>query len=52
MKLDLNWKVQEINRKITPLEYKRVVAHALKLGMENCYTQELESANTKYTPKF
>ncbi len=42
----------EINRKITPLEYKRVVNHALKLNMINCYTQELSSADTKYTPKF
>ena len=42
----------EINRKITPLEYKRVVNHALKLDMTNCYTQDLSSANSKYTPKF
>lgn len=43
---------QEINRKITPLEYKRVVNHALKLNMTNCFTQDLSSANSKYTPKF
>lgn len=43
---------QEINRKITPLEYKRVVNHALKLGLMNCYTQDLSSADSKYTPKF
>ena len=42
----------EINRKITPLEYKRVVNHAIKLNMDNCYTQDLSSANSKYTPKF
>lgn len=42
----------EINRKITPLEYKRVVNHALKLNMTNCFTQELSSADSKYTPKF
>lgn len=42
----------EINRKITPLEYKRVVNHALKLNMENCFTQDLTSADSKYTPKF
>ena len=45
-------KHQEINRKITPLEYKRVVSHALKLNMTNCFTQDLSSANSKYTPKF
>lgn len=42
----------EINRKITPLEYKRVVNCALELGMMNCYTQDLTSADSKYTPKF
>lgn len=42
----------EINRKITPLEYKRVVNYALKKGMMNCFTQDLSSANSKYTPKF
>ena len=43
---------EEINRKITPLEYKRVVNHAIKLNMTNCFTQDLASANSKYTPKF
>ena len=43
---------EEINRKITPLEYKRVVNHALKLNMLNCFTQDLSSANSDYTPKF
>ena len=42
----------EINRKITPLEYKRVVSHAENLEMFNCYTQDLSSADSKYTPKF
>lgn len=42
----------EINRHITNLEYKRVVNFAIKNDMTNCYTQELSSANTKYTPKF
>lgn len=42
----------EINRKITPLEYKRVINHALNLKMNNCFTQDLSSANSKYTPKF
>lgn len=43
---------EEINKKITPLEYKRVVNYALKLGMTYCYTQDLSSADSKYTPKF
>lgn len=42
----------EINRKITPLEYKRVVNYALKLDMKNCFVQDLSSADSKYTPKF
>lgn len=42
----------EINRKLTPLEYKRVVNHAINLGLKNAFTQELSSANSIYTPKF
>lgn len=42
----------EINRKITPLEYKRVVNYALNLGLKNAYVQDLTSANSIYTPKF
>ena len=45
-------KYEEINRKITPLEYKRVINHALKLNMINCFTQDLSSADSSYTPKF
>ncbi len=43
---------KEINKKITPLEYKRVINHALKLDMMNCLTQDLSSAIEIYTPKF
>jgi len=43
---------EEINRKITPLEYKRVVNHALKLNMNNALIQDLSSANSCYTPDF
>ena len=42
----------EINRKITPIEYKRVVNYALKLGLNKSYVQDLSSADSKYTPKF
>lgn len=45
-------KFPEINRKITPLEYKRVTSYALKLGLNNSYVQDLSSADSKYTPKF
>ncbi len=42
----------EINRKITPLEYKRVMAYAQALNMPNVYIQDLSSADSKYTPDF
>lgn len=42
----------EINRPINNLEYKLVVNHALKIGLKNAFTQELNSANIKYTPTF
>ena len=42
----------EINRRITPLEYKTVVAHATKLGFKNAFIQDLESASCSYTPNF
>ena len=42
----------ELNRKITPLEYKTVVNHALKVGLNNALTQELSSASSCYTPNF
>jgi len=42
----------EINRKITPLEYKRVVNHAVKLNLKNVLIQDLSSADSKYTPEF
>ena len=42
----------EINRKIRPIEYKRVVNYALKLGLKNAYVQDLTSADSRYTPKF
>ncbi len=45
-------KYPEINRKLTPLEYKRVVNHALELKLTNALTQDLSSADSKYTPKF
>lgn len=43
---------KEINRTITALEYKRVVAHAERLGMDNCFIQQLTSASKEFTPKF
>ncbi len=43
---------KELCRKITPLEYKTVVNHALKLGLTNSFTQDLSSASACFTPNF
>ena len=43
---------EEINRKLKPIEYKRVVNFAIENDMKNCYVQDLTSADSKYTPKF
>lgn len=45
-------KLKEINRKITKLEYKLVVNHALKLGLNNSFIQDLDSSCASYTPDF
>lgn len=42
----------EINRKLKPIEYKTVVAYAKKLGFENVFVQEAESAGEEYIPDF
>lgn len=41
-----------INRKITPREYDKVVSYIYNSQFENCYIQELSSANKNYIPKF
>ena len=42
----------EINRKITRREYEKVVSHILESGFENCFIQDLSSADEKYIPEF
>ena len=42
----------EINRRITRREYDKVVNHFLKLGFENGYIQERESADESFIPDF
>ena len=42
----------KIGRKLKPIEYKTVVAHAKKLGFDNAYIQDLSSSDTTYTPNF
>lgn len=45
-------KYPEINRQLTNLEYKAVVAHALKLGLDNALVQDICSATTEMIPDF
>jgi len=43
---------KEINRKITPLEYKVLVSKLNTLGFKNAFVQEFSSAEIVYTPDF
>ncbi len=42
----------EINRRITRREYEKVLNHVYKLGIENGYVQERDSAEEEYIPNF
>ena len=42
----------ELQRKITPLEYKRVLAKAESLGLTDGFMQELSSAESEFVPNF
>ena len=42
----------EINRKITPLEYKILINKLNSLGFKNVFLQDFESADSCYTPDF
>lgn len=43
---------KEINKKITPLEYKRVISKFNSLGLKHGYCQDLDSADECYIPPF
>ena len=43
-------KFEEINRTITPLEYKVVLNFATKLGLTDGFAQDMDSAEKKYIP--
>jgi putative pyruvate formate lyase activating enzyme len=43
---------EEINRKISSIEYDDVLNYFLEAGLENGFMQELESASADYTPDF
>ncbi|MDE5897053.1 MAG: radical SAM protein [Clostridia bacterium] len=40
----------ELNRRITPREYRRVIDHALSLGFTKIYTQEKDCADESFIP--
>lgn len=42
----------EISRKLTTLEYNKVIDHAERLGIVNGYTQEKSCAKEEYVPDF
>lgn len=46
------WQYPEINRKLKPIEYKKVTSYAEKLGFENGFVQELSSSSTCFIPEF
>ena len=42
----------DINRRITAREYNKVVNYITDSGFENCYIQELSSADENFIPDF
>lgn len=42
----------EINRRLKPIEYKRVVAALKRQGVRNCFVQDIESSSEAYIPTF
>lgn len=42
----------ELQRRITPREYKKVRSFLLESGIEHIFVQELEAADTKFIPDF
>lgn len=44
--------IPELNRKVTPEEYDRVVNFAIRLGIENAFIQEGETAEESFIPPF
>ena len=43
---------KKINRPLHKIEYKRVLAHMTKLCLTKGFTQDIDSANSCYTPDF
>lgn len=45
-------KTPPLNRRISTYEYRKIVDHALSLGLDTGYMQEKSSAKEEYTPPF
>lgn len=43
---------REIDRRLTTLEYERLIDYAVGLGFENCFIQEGRTASADYVPDF
>ena len=43
---------KELQRKITPREYRKVRDYLFDCGMENYYLQDLSSASEKFIPEW
>jgi len=44
--------MDQLNRRLDPEEYERVVDHLMALGLEDGFVQELSSSDEKYIPAF
>lgn len=42
----------EINRKLSPKEYERIISYALSIGIDNAFIQEGETAQESFIPQF
>ncbi|MBO5098854.1 MAG: radical SAM protein [Clostridia bacterium] len=45
-------KYPEINRKLSPKEYERIISYALSIGIDNAFIQEGETAQESFIPQF
>ena len=45
-----SYEFEEINKKLSPLEYKVILNYAVKLGLINGFSQDFESATTDFIP--
>ena len=42
----------EINRRLYPAEYKRLVEYAMDIGIVNGFVQDMETADESFIPEF